>query len=304
MHKVSSSELMIVVLLAIVLCSCESTTDESPEFSAFGSPERVTITGYDGDIMEPFVSRDGRYLLFNNAGGPTDKDLFYAESVNETTFAFRGEIKGVNTSAVDGAPTMDSTGRLYFVSTHAYNPPTGYDTLFVGDFDVETGNVTGITPLSGLARSQPGQVNFDIEVSPDGGTLYFNDGLFSGNPFPDGANIAIAIKQGERFERHPDSAKLLEKVNTTELDYAPSISADGLELFFTRLNVGNLETKTYRTTRSDISSPFETPQQVKSIEGFAEGATLSPDGKSLYFHKEEDGRFVLYRVSRSYTRSH
>jgi hypothetical protein len=30
-----------------------------------------------------------------------------------------------------------------------------------------------------------------------------------------------------------------------------------------------------------------------------EGPTLAPDEKSLYYHKREGDRFVLYRVTRS-----
>jgi hypothetical protein len=33
--------------------------------------------------------------------------------------------------------------------------------------------------------------------------------------------------------------------------------------------------------------------------GFVEGPTLSPDEKSLYYHKREGGVFVIYRVTRA-----
>jgi hypothetical protein len=258
----------------------------------------VTIAGYVGDAMEPFLSRDGQWLFFNNAGGPNDKDLFYATAVDTTTFAFQGALGGVNTAGVDGTPTMDASDGFYFVSTGAYNPPAAYDTLYGGTFDRIAGRVTGIAPLAGLAQGSTGWVSFDVEVSPDGSTLYFSDGLFSGHSFPDEANIAIAVWSGLRFERHRRSATLLANVNTADLEYAPCISADGRELFFTRLSLSELETTTYRATRVDGSAPFGAPQRVSAVTGFAEGPTLSPDERSLYFHRNDGGVFALYRVTR------
>jgi hypothetical protein len=285
-------------------CAAKEGADPTPtppssDDAAFGSPQRVTIRGYDGDVMEPFLSRDGQLLFFNdNAGGATDKDLFYAARVDRTTFAFRGEVGGVNTSAVDGAPTLDASDRFYYVSTARYAPPNAYDTLFGGRFDRATGRVTGLGPLAGLAIRAPGRLNFDVEVSPDGNTLYFNDGVFSGNPFPDEADIAVAVKRDSVFERLPNSDALMANVNTSDLEYAPAISADGLELFFTRLNLDRLEAAIMRAPRPDVASPFAPPQRVSAMTGFVEGPSLSPDGRTLYYHRQENGTFVLYCVTR------
>ena len=292
------------LLLALVgSCAAKDGTDATPtpssDYTAFGSPQRVTITGYDGDAMEPFLSRDGEILFFNSSGGPTDKDLYHAARVDATTFAYQGELRGVNTPVVDGAPTMDASDRFYYVSTAAYDPPRAFDTLFGGNFDRATGRVTGITPLSGLAIQTTGRLNFDLEVSPDGNTLYFNDGVFGGNPFPDEADIAVAVRRGFAFERHPDSASLMANVNTPDLEYAPAISTDGLELFFTRVSLAQLEPVIMRSTRPDPASPFGAPERVSAITGFVEGATLSPDEMSLYYHRAENGGFALYRVTRS-----
>jgi len=53
--------------------------------------------------MEPFITRDGRYLLFNNSNDPSvDMNLHYAERIDDLTFAYRGEIAGVNTPSLEG----------------------------------------------------------------------------------------------------------------------------------------------------------------------------------------------------------
>jgi hypothetical protein len=54
----------------------------------------------------------------------------------------------------------------------------------------------------------------------------------------------------------------------------------------------------YRAARQSDKEPFAAPQRVSAITGFVEAPALSPDGRALYYHKLEDGRFVIYRVAR------
>jgi hypothetical protein len=292
------------VALFISACSSDDPSPSDPgipiepdPYTAFANPELVTITGFNDHAMEPFVSRDGAYLFFNNF--VPQKDLFYATFVDATTCEFQGAIDVLNTPAVEGAPSMDSANRFYYIGTSNYTPPLAYDTLNVGTWNGST--VTGAAPLTGLAIPTPGLLNFDIEVSPDGATIYFNDGDFSGgNGFPDRATIAIAHDSGGGFVRDPDSATIMADINTEQLEYAPCISNDGLEFFFTRLDLVTLETAIYRTTRARIGDPFAVPQLVSAISGFVEGPTLSPDERSLYYHKQDGatGQFQIYRVTR------
>ena len=44
--------------------------------------------------------------------------------------------------------------------------------------------------------------------------------------------------------------------------------------------------------------PFSQPEKLSAITGFVEAATLSPDASTLYYHKKENDRFVIYRVVR------
>jgi hypothetical protein len=61
-----------------------------------------------------------------------------------------------------------------------------------------------------------------------------------------------------------------------------------------------MEARIYRSTRSGTAAAFDAPQLVSAITGFVEGPALSPDEKSLYYHREipGTGRFELYRVTR------
>lgn len=288
----------ITIALLLVLTVCQSAGTVAPqrerEGAAFGNPERITIRGYSDHAMEPFITPDGRYLFFNNSNDPSvNTNLHYAERINDLTFEYKGEVAGVNTRALEGAPTMDKNGAFYFVSTRSYKETIS--TIYRGR--VSGGSVTGVKIVEGISEKAPGRVNFDVEVSADGRTLYFVDGVFSGKPVPDGADIAIAVRGAAGFRRLADSAELLKNVNTDALEYAACISPDELELFFTR--VGKNGPAIYRSTRKSVTQPFDLPVRAAAIKGFVEAPALSPDGLSLYYHLKEGERFVIYRVTRS-----
>ena len=266
----------------------------APEYRGFANPERVAIRGYDGDAMEPFVTRDGRYLLFNNRNDPRiDTNLHFARRIDSLNYQYGGALKGANTPALEGVPSVDRAGNLFFVSTRSYKETLS--TLYRGRF--VDGTVSGVRLVGGVSRRQPGIVMFDAEIAPDGSTLFVVDGEFSGGPHPRSADIAMAVRDGAQFRRVGSSAELLKKVNTAALEYAPAVSGDLLELFFTRAT-GSGPPAVFRAARRSAAEPFETPHRVGAIAGFVEAPALSGDGRALYYHKLEGGRFLIYRVSR------
>lgn len=267
----------------------------SPGTTVFNNPERVTIQGYDGHAMEPFVTRDGRFLLFNNLNHPSENtDLHWAERVDDLTFTYRGTITGVNTAALEGVPAMDRDNVLYFVSTRSYDQT--FSIIHRGAFS--DGAVSGVELVPGISKQQPGMVNFDVDVSPDGSTLYFVDSRFA-NGGPETADIVIAERRGAGFERAARSDEIMRNVNSSDLEYAACISADGLTLFFTRVKKGLTgDARIFMATRSSLTAPFAKPLRLTAVDGFVEGPTLSPDERSLYYHRRDGDRFVLYRVTR------
>lgn len=266
------------------------------EYRDFGAPRRVAILGYDGDAMEPFVTKDGRYLLFNNRNDPrTNTNLHFAARVDDLTFQYRGEIRGVNTPALEGVPSLDREGNLFFVSLRSYKETLS--TLYRGRFD--HGTVSGVELIGGVSQRKPGMVIFDAEIAADGRTLLVVDGLFTGGPTPKTADIAIAMRDGSGFRRLAASAELLKNINTGALEYAPAVSGDLLELFFTRISgpIGSPPV-ILRSTRHRLDEPFGMPERVSAITGHVEAPTLMDDGRALYYHHLERGRFVIYRTAR------
>ena len=291
----------IAALCVLIATGCggqRSTATPAPADEGFAPPHRVAIRGYAGDAMEPFITRDGRYLLFNNRNDPrVNTDLHYAERVDDLTFDYRGELKGANSPALDGVASMDRDGNLFFISTRSYAQTQA--TLYRGRF--RAGLVTGAELVPGVSLGRPGMVIFDAEISPAGEVLFLVDGEFVGGAsIPKSADIAVAARDGSGFRRNPASAAFLRNVNTPALEYAPAISADLLELFFTRAASlsGAAQPAIYRSTRRSRDEPFGVPQRIAAITGFVEAPTLSGDGRSLYYHRLEDDRFVIYRASR------
>lgn len=99
--------------------------------------------------------------------------------------------------------------------------------------------------------------------------------------------------------RSPASAKIFAKVNTDSLEYAPALSADGLELYFTRVAGFWLMRKPriFHARRANLDAAFGKAVELESIEGFVEGPSIAAD-YTLYFHRRLDDRYAIWRLSR------
>src|SRR5262249_24615318 len=160
-------------------------------------------------------------------------------------FQYVGPIEGANSTSLDGVPSVDESGDIFFVSTRAYDKTLS--SIFTGQWS--SGVVTHVEPVRGISPEQHGIVDFDAEISRDGDSLFYAEGRFSGGEVPDSADIMLAHRQGERFVRDTFSEVLLGSVNTPALEYAPAISADRRELFFTRLDPHARTIAIYRAKR-------------------------------------------------------
>jgi hypothetical protein len=289
-----------ITFIVLLLAACKQDNKAVPTKPAieFGQPVKVAMIGYSGNIMAPFISRDGSTLLFNNLNSaPENTNLHWATRINDTTFQYNGEIAGINTADLEGVPTLDSVGNLFFVSTRNY--ATTLSTLYQCYFS--NGTATNVQIINGVSKLQAGWVNFDIEVSGDGQHLYFVDAQFDQTGNPSKADLIIANKNGSGFQRLPNSSEIMKNINADALEYAACISANQLELYFTRIELP-ITTATLPeilvSTRNKINEPFGIPAKIQTITGFAEATTIARDQKTLYYHKKENNKFVLYMISR------
>ncbi len=261
----------------------------------------VEILGYASDVMEPFISRDGKYMFFNSDHEPiAEKDIYYATRIDDYTFQFKGAVANINTKAVDGVPSMDDAGNFYYVSTDAYGPKN-LVTVYRGKF--KDGAVGNIKPIPELSLGIPGWLNMDIEISADGQTLYSTQTWFGDGAPPTKSYFFYAMKVGNRFVPQDDSPEIFKHINEDKVVYAATLSRDELEILYTRLVTegSTHKTESLRATRPDKNSPFGRPRLIKAITGFSEAPALTDDGKLIYYHKlthSPKNVFKLYALHR------
>ncbi len=280
------------------LLRCSQATEATTINNEFSNPVKVTINNYGGHAMEPFISRNGAYLFFNSLNDGNDTSLYYAARVDDVTFTCMGKINGVNGAPphLDAVASMDDLGNFYFISTRNY--PSDYFNVFSGPF--AGGTVAVLNALDGdFYITSPGWIIMDGEISPDGNDFYYVNAHFSGGAVPDQSSIGVSHKSGAAFNKDPNTDAIMANINSPlYLTYAPSISSDGLELFFTRLNLCTMSSEIMVARRSFISDPFGSPELIGAISGFAEAPSLTNDKKTLYYHANDNGLFAIYKVSR------
>jgi WD40 repeat protein len=288
----------VIISLLFLGLSC-SSDEPNPDLGEFANPTVVNIIGYTGDAMEPFITSDGQTLFFNNPNeGTEDGDIHYAIKQSNGDFKYMGLVEGVNTPDFEGAPSLDNNGNFYYTSIFTYLQ----DLLSIYGGSYQNGVVTNSIPVDqNLTLNQLGFIDMDASVSPDGNTLYLAIGLFSGNTYPDEANFIIANKINGVFIKDQNSDFVLANINSDNLEYAASISTDGLTLYFNRTNisVNPFTFKIMVATRPSINDAFGVPVPINAITtGFVEGASISADNRELYYHTKINGLLQIYKVTR------
>ncbi len=311
-------------ILILILFGCgenNSETGSSGEIE-FTNPREVSIVGYTGHAMEPSISRDGNILFFNNLNRPllpngeeNDTNIHYAVRSDDVTFQYMGEVIGANTNNIfgstasanelDAVASIDKNNKFYFINTVDYmNEASPNYLLSIFRADYTNGAISNIESLPNLKNDRPedqspilGELNFDAEIHFDGDVLYFVEGIFSDNPFPVKANIGVATNIDGVFIVNPTSSLELAMVNTDALEYAPSLSTNMLELYFTRAFDSSIGI--YVATRSSVSGVWQNVNKIGAIKGQqTEAPAISFDGKLLYYHQEVAGIYRVFTVSR------
>jgi len=296
------------VLVVLAEDSPGVTNSNSPDqpFQAnteWNNPQKVEIIEYDKDAMEVGFSDDETQMFFNDKQEP-NKDLHWAERVSDNEFRYMGKIKNVNTRATDASPTLDNNGKIYYTSIFEHDriQKTGnYTSMYVAE--IEDGKVRNPQPLTGDIYVRDRMwFSLDTDVSTDGDTIYFSQGHFEGTPPPSEFNIVVARRvQGNEYKVIEG---MLDNVNTRDgLEYAPCISTDDKELYFTKLTWDNDNRKAtfegiFVAKRDSVDEPFGVPRKISAITGTVEAPSISKDGKTLYYHKLDGKRYKIYKVTR------
>ena len=197
----------------------------------------------------------------------------------------------INTSANDWAPCISADGlSIYFASAR----PGGYGGTYMG-FDIwvatrETTEDDWSTPVnvglpvnSALDETQPC-------ISADGLSLFFDS--YSRPGGIGGTDLWVATR-ATVDDPWTEPVNLGPTVNTSTNDNAPSLSADGLSLFFQSCRAGVIGVvDLWATTRATRNDSWQEPMNLgptvnsSSFDGFPD---ISADGLALFFMSERPG---------------
>lgn len=296
MPPAGPAALAVAVMLAAA-CSTPLPERNRPAATAtYGSPKPVVIEGYQGDAMEPFLSRDGTVLFFNDSNAPdAQTDLHWAIRNGDLTFRYRGKVSGANGPSLDAVASMTTDGRLCLISTRSYFETLG--SVYCGHW--QNGAVTGLALQRRASPRKLGRLIFDFEQSARGDLAVASDGAFSGGVVPDSADLRLARWDGGSYRLAPEEDQRLAAVNSGDLEYAAALSADGTVLTFTRASRSGpfLKTSVW-ISRMAPDGTFAVPQRIAAIDGEAvEAPSFSPDGRAIYYHGKTAGRYRIWRVS-------
>lgn len=277
------------------------------EISLYENPLPVQLDGYDGDCMEPFITGDGQYLLFNNSNsGLVETHLHLSKKVGENHFKHLGLLTGSVSKSKDMAPTIDADGNLYYTCLLTYEKDG--NSIYRGKFANE--KLQDIALAKGdISPNKPAEINMDCDISKDGNTLILSRAHFANYLLPpDKSDLAIAEKSKGNFSLNPQSQNVLSKLNTNNLEYAPCQTSDQLELYFTRASKKAVlgDSKKFEpylrimaARRTNRSSPYEKPEKIATLTGFIEAPTITDDKREMFFHKKVGDKFRLFRATRN-----
>ena len=301
-----SSGLLLGVAALALAAGCRSEASVHPlgvEFTAtdvigrdaFGWSEPVwlgAVVNSSARDWEPVVSPDGLHLYFHSdrPGGVGNMDIWVSRRAHldapwESPVNLGAPI---NTSAGDADATFTADGRAMFFSSAGHGG-SGNSDIFVSFRADPTDPFAWQSPinLGPDVNSAAGEATPSYVENEDGGTLYFtraND-IYK----------ARVSRTGETF----GSAVLVTELSLPGItDGAMTVRADGREMIFWSGGAAGTRPGTigladlWVSSRSNVNEPWSEPRNlglpVNSVSAEL-SATLSPDGRTLYFTSNRPG---------------
>jgi Tol biopolymer transport system component len=139
---------------------------------------------------------------------------------------------------------------------------------------------------------------------PEQGPAYFENRrrglpqLFFHSVRPGGVG-AVDIYVADAFVLGP--AVLVPGLNTERVDARPSLTADGLEIFFHSNRAGSAGFDMYSSRRKSVLAPWSQPESLGNVVNTAASdflGAISPDGDTLVFTSNRDGSNDIFVTTR------
>jgi len=250
--------------------------DASPcrgTWSPFEPPQNITSVNINNGQAQPAVSADELELYFESMS-----DLYVARRQDRaSSFEPPALLTVLNTTmrevgpspSADGTMIVFDSGRfadvdLFVAARHGstFDPPTAIPGLSTAGADEETPTLSYDGSLVVYAVAQPTNADED---------LFLAHGPASETPYAIIGKVPNVNQPGS-------------------IETSPSLSADGLELFFQTDRSGS-RNKIYVSRRPSASSDFGPPTVVAELDNGADDTapTISASGANLYFGSTRAG---------------
>jgi WD40-like Beta Propeller Repeat len=301
-----------LVLGTALMLSADASPDS--KWSEWSIPENLG-DGINTPSVDsaPAISQDGLaiYFVSNRPGvspGPGvppedvafgDNDLYVArrESVDAPWDWPKNLMEMINTAGFEGFPALSRNEHHLFFVRSPGDIWVSYRKNVHDDLG-ESGWETPVPLGPGVNTSDPEQGPSYFENRKRGLPQLFFHSLRPRVP-GEAANIDIYV--ADAF----GPAVLVEELNSDAVDARPSITADGLEIFF-HSNRPDSEAMggfdMYSSARKSVLEPWSPPRPLGSMVNTAASDFLgyiSPDGATLFFSSTRSGSNDIYVTTRS-----
>ncbi len=236
-------------------------------------------------------------MFFNSLNDGIQTRLYYATRVDDSTFTFVGEVGGVNepnNPQLNGVPSLDTTGNFVWVSVRDW--PNTMENLHRGDYANDScatiNRVHGNFYVYALRW-----IIMDAMITNDGSELYYCNAFFDTCISPCAGTMGIAARVNDStFNTIANSATILQPVNDTNyIVYAPNLSVNGLELYYTRLMKGTFNTEICVSVRAAVTDTFSSPIVLHAeLPNLPAAPTVNANADLMYYHKKFNGTFAIF----------
>jgi Tol biopolymer transport system component len=250
---------------------------------AWSTPQLIANTATLSEESDPSISPDELTLYFNSNRSPgVGRAIWQSTRATKTDpFGMPTLVGEFDSPQDDRDPAISADGlTMYFMSTRS-----GVELIYVAT----RGTTSDPFVIQGpLTIVNGGATSLAPSLSPDELTLYFTYNQL---------DIAYAT----RPDRQSDFTfvRNLAEVNANQSDGDPSISADGLELFFDSFRTG--PSAIFVATRASTSEPFSAPTELTALTAVNPSAgrpEISADGRTLYLASSDGTQIDLYSAQR------
>ncbi|MBL7858537.1 MAG: PD40 domain-containing protein [Cyclobacteriaceae bacterium] len=212
----------------------------------WSKPEVVSFAGNFSDL-EPALSADGKKLYFASnrpvmGNLPKDFDIWVVERVGKKWGEPKNLGASINTKSDEFYPSIAKSGNLYF--TAQYNDGVGHEDIYMAAW--KNNAYENPVPMDSAINSKG--YEFNAFVDPDEQFI-----LFTGYGRKDDSGRGDLYMSVKNSNGEWQPAKNLKLLNSTSLDYCPSVSPDKKILFFT-------------SERSVLPTSFERPTSYTTIK--------------------------------------